>query len=101
MPAAESFGTANDGIVGWFEYPANHPNTGGSISDVTRNMAREISIAASDYVDYAAFDRDGNVIVDWMFSYCFTSNNGNGAGDGSIEPHELHIIQIWAGYEGR
>ena len=60
--AQETFGTVNDGVVGWVAYNASHPNTGGSISEATRNMARSISMAVDQYVDYSVFDRNGRIL---------------------------------------
>jgi len=77
-PATESSGAANDGVIGWVTLPINHPNyynkIGASAQDVT---ARAIK-AADPYIDYASYDTNGNHV---------------------LEPAELHITVIAAGYE--
>ena len=81
-PASESSGTANDGVVGWVTLPINHPNTGSLDSEAdyaaAHNTVRQAIIAADPYVNFAAYDTNGN---------------------GVIEPRELHITVIAAGYE--
>jgi M6 family metalloprotease-like protein len=77
-PAQESYGTANDGIVGWLTLPYNHPNTGGSTSDANRQIVRDALLAADPYVNFSSFDTNG---------------------DGYISFNELHIVTIVAGYE--
>jgi M6 family metalloprotease-like protein len=79
FPAAvESFGEANNGVVGWLRLAGNHPNTGQSIDDRNRNIVKAAIQASDAHVDYAAFDTD----------------NSN-----SIQRSELHITVIVAGYE--
>lgn len=73
-PAAESHGTANDGVVGWVTLPA-HP---GDVSQGKRDLAGAAIAAADPYVDYAAFDLDHN---------------------GTLTPDELHVTVIPAGGE--
>ncbi|MBN2258660.1 MAG: M6 family metalloprotease domain-containing protein [Anaerolineaceae bacterium] len=80
-PAAESSGTANDGIVGWLnlvDFYAKHPNPVGGISDVNRYITKRALELADTYVNYAAFDTDAS---------------------GSLSTNELHIIVIVAGFE--
>jgi M6 family metalloprotease-like protein len=81
-PVDETHGTVNDGVVGWVTLPSNHPNTNGlsgsaqlAAQDTT---VRDAIVAADPYVDFARYDRNG---------------------DGVIEPRELHIVVIAAGYE--
>jgi M6 family metalloprotease-like protein len=78
IPATESYGTANDGVV-VVTLPYNHPNNGGNLGDTNRQIVRDALIAADPYVDFAAFDDDGN---------------------GYISSDELHIVVVVAGYEG-
>jgi M6 family metalloprotease-like protein/uncharacterized repeat protein (TIGR02543 family) len=77
IPAPESYGTANDGVVVvTLHYP--HPNTGGNLGDTNRQIVKDALFAADPYVDFAAFDDDSN---------------------GYISTDELHIVVVVAGYE--
>jgi M6 family metalloprotease-like protein len=77
VPAAESHGTVNDGVVGWVNVGINHPNN--SISDVSNRLATRAAIIAADpYVNYAAYDTNG---------------------DGVVRNTELHVTVIAAGQE--
>lgn len=78
VPAAESYGTANDGVVGWLKLPYNHPNTGASTTDVNRKLVSDAIFAANPYVDFASFDTNHN---------------------GTLSSDELHIVTVIAGYE--
>lgn len=79
--ATESNGTANDGIVGWVTLPRTHPNTGsldsGDYANVNATAVAAVT-AADPFVNFAAYDTNAN---------------------GSIEPRELHVVVITAGYE--
>lgn len=77
LPATETSGTANDGVVGWLELPYDHPDTGVDDSAPDEYVADAIS-AASAYVDFKTYD----------------TNN-----DGELTTDELHITVIGAGYE--
>jgi M6 family metalloprotease-like protein len=77
-PAGESHGTANDGIIGWLPLGYNHPDTRGTFGAANLKLARDAMIAADPYIDYAAYDTNG---------------------DGSLSTNELHIVVIAAGYE--
>ena len=77
-PAADSSGEANDGIVGWVTLPYAHPNLS-SVNDTMRKVAKDAIAAADPFVNFASFDADG---------------------DGFIQSSELHIVLIFAGYEG-
>ncbi|WP_183094188.1 M6 family metalloprotease domain-containing protein [Nocardioides stalactiti] len=76
-PAAESHGTVNDGVVGWVNVGTNHPN--GNTDVDNRMLTRNAILAANPYVNYAAYDTDG---------------------DGVVRNNELHITVIAAGQEG-
>jgi M6 family metalloprotease-like protein len=76
VPAAESFGTANDGVVGWVKLPFNHPNNGSSAASY--QIARGALQAADKYVNFAAYDTDG---------------------DGYVTGKELQVVIFTAGYE--
>jgi M6 family metalloprotease-like protein len=82
LPAAESSGTANDGVVGWLTLPTNHPNVTSSNDDAgsarAKTAVRDAIAAANPFVNYAAFDTNGN---------------------GQLTPEELHITVIMAGRE--
>ena len=77
-PASESSGAANDGIVGWVTLAYAHPNIS-SVNDTMRKTAKDALAAADPFVNFASFDADG---------------------DGFIQSSELHIVFIYAGYEG-
>jgi len=89
-PAAESHGVAGDGVVGWLPLAMNHPNRGiagsKSATEAQKNQAlhdTRLAIkaaieAAAPYVDFAAYDRDGN---------------------GAIATSEQAVTVIVAGYE--
>ncbi len=77
-PATESYGTANNGIVGWLNLGYNHPNTGGNTDDRNRQLTKDAIVAADPYIDYSSYDADSN---------------------GYITNTELHVIVIVAGYE--
>lgn len=78
VPAAESHGSASDGIVGWLTLNYNHPNTAGSTGSANQQITRDALIAADPYVNFAAYD---------------TNNNG------VISADELMIVVIVAGNE--
>lgn len=77
-PAAESHGTANDGVVGWLNLGYAHPNTADSTDDRNRQIVRNAILQADQFVDFSAYDTDNNR---------------------SISTSELHIVVIVAGYE--
>ena len=78
-PATESHGTANDGVVGWLTMNYNHPNTAGNTGSANRVLTRDAVRAADPYVNYAAYDSNG---------------------DGFLSSRELHVTVIVAGQEG-
>ncbi len=81
-PAAETNGTANDGIIGWLRDPngvTTHPSTGVTNSGTDdAELARNAMIAADSFINYSTYDTDSS---------------------GTVEPDELAIIIIVAGYE--
>lgn len=80
VPATESHGTANDGVVGWLTLNYPHPDFRSTYT-ATRGsqwLAQEAMKAADPYVDFAAYDTNG---------------------DGFVDPFELHVTVIAAGYE--
>jgi M6 family metalloprotease-like protein len=77
-PAAESFGTANDGVVGWVNLGYAHPNTGSSTGLANQTLTKKAILKANPYVNFAAFDTNG---------------------DGYVDSSELAVVVIVAGYE--
>jgi len=77
-PAAETHGTANDGVVGWIKLNQNHPNTGGNTGEANARLTRDAVRAADQYVNFKAYDKNGN---------------------GYLSTKELHVTVIVAGYE--
>jgi hypothetical protein len=80
-PAAETCGTANNGVTDWLTLPYAHPNTGVD-NAATEDYVSDAIEAASACVNFAAFD----------------GTAGHPA-DGQITTDELHVTVIGAGYE--
>jgi M6 family metalloprotease-like protein len=79
VPAAESHGTLNDGVIGWLTLSSNHPDTRGNLNnDKNRQAVKDAIQAADPHIDFSSFDSNG---------------------DGYISRTELSIIVITAGYE--
>jgi M6 family metalloprotease-like protein len=78
VPASESNGTPNDGVVGWLTLDSSHPDTGGQLSVANLKLTRDAILAANEFVNYKAFDRND---------------------DGYLSYDELHIMVIVAGHE--
>ncbi|WP_432479269.1 M6 family metalloprotease domain-containing protein [Nocardioides sp. GXQ0305] len=79
VPANDSSGTADDGVVGWVDL--DMPNPGWEQSQYNadnKEAAKQAIIAADPYVDYAAYDTNNNDVVDNT---------------------ELHIVVVAAGLE--
>jgi len=89
-PAVEGHGAASDGVVGWLKLAMKHPNRGIAGSDSasesqkeearhnTRLAVKAAIEAANPYVDFSAYDRDG---------------------DGGISSEELGVVVVMAGWE--
>jgi len=81
-PATESSasgsGIANDGVVGWLNVGANHPDTATNTGTINRNLAADAINAANQFVDFSSYDTSGN---------------------GYVESTELSVVVIVAGYE--
>ncbi|WP_341501771.1 M6 family metalloprotease domain-containing protein [Gallaecimonas sp. GXIMD4217] len=76
-PAGESQGNANDGLVSvHLELP--HPDCGGDCSYGIEGVLEAALAAADPHVDFARFDKDG---------------------DGALEPEELALLFVFAGFE--
>jgi len=85
MPASETHGTYNDGFIGWLRLSGSHPNPE-QYKDIDEDkrwrtsaqIAKDAILAADPYINYSSYDTSGN---------------------GIIEPTELSIMVIVAGYE--
>lgn len=77
QPAAESYGTANNGIV-FVTLGYAHPNPS-STGDSNRQITRDALIAADPYVNFASFDTNADLY---------------------LNTDELHIVVVARGYEG-
>lgn len=77
-PAQESNGVVNDGVIGWLRLAGNHPDPAGTLGTANQDIARAAIIAADPFVNFAAYDQDGN---------------------GVIDARELAVVVIVAGYE--
>ena len=79
-PAAESSGTANDGVVGWLAMPYAHPDTGSNTDYAAdAKLTADALKAADPHVNFGAYDTDGN---------------------GILYSEELHVTVVAAGQEG-
>ena len=78
VPAAESYGTADNGVVGWLRMAYNHPNTKNATGTANQQLTKDAILAADSYVNFAPFDDNG---------------------DGYISVSELSVVVIVAGYE--
>ncbi len=76
-PAADSSGPS-DGVVGWVEIGATHPNYGSPSLSQSNGIIRAALAKADAFVDFSAFDTNR---------------------DGAISPTELHVTVILAGNE--
>ncbi len=77
-PAAESFGTVNNGVVGWVNLGYAHPNTADNTGSANQMLTRNAILAADPYVNFAAYDKNA---------------------DGYVDANELAIVVVAAGYE--
>ncbi len=77
-PATEASGPANDGVIGWVTLPIKHPNYYNQLQNGAWDVTAGAIRAADPFIDYASYDTNGNHI---------------------IEPAELHLTVIAAGYE--
>lgn len=76
-PATDTSGASN-GVVGWLTLNRNHPNFQDTFDSSEEALTRDAILAADPYVDFGSFDTSG---------------------DGYLQPDELHIVVIAAGYE--
>ncbi|BCG65964.1 MAG: hypothetical protein methR_P3836 [Methyloprofundus sp.] len=77
-PANETFGTVNNGVVGWVTLNSNHPNTGSNTGAANRQLTKDAIIAADAFVDFSVYD--ANL-------------------DGFVDADELAIVVVVAGFE--
>lgn len=77
-PAAESNGTANDGVIGWLNLGYAHPNTGSYTGPANAKIVSDALTMANKDINFASYDTNG---------------------DGYISLNELHIVVVVAGYE--
>src|SRR4030065_1891331 len=78
QPANESYGTSNNGVIGWVNLGYAHPNTGSNTGSQNQKITKDAIIAADPYINYASFDTNG---------------------DGYVDANERAIVVIVAGYE--
>lgn len=78
VPAAETHGHPNDGVIGWIQLPYKHPNPGDEINIGNEDIVRDAIFFADPYVDFQSFDKNGN---------------------GALSRRELLVFVIVAGYE--
>ena len=78
VEALETFGTPNNGVIGWLPLAQNHPDTGPWNDSTNRELSRAAMIAADPFIDFSAYDTDSS---------------------GAISSSELSIVVIAAGYE--
>jgi len=76
--ATESYGTSNDGVVGWLNLGYAHPNTGTGWSVANQLIVKNALNAADSYVNFASYDTNS---------------------DGYISLNELHLVVVVAGFE--
>ena len=85
VPATESFGTANDGIVGWLTLPGNHPNAN-NLKDAAALQRAQPDRARTRSTPPTRTSTTRR----------FSTQNGNNI----LSPDEPHITVIPAGWEG-
>lgn len=78
VPAQETSGTKDNGVVGWVNVGARHPDTAGSTGTVNRTLTGDAILAADPYIDYAGYDDNG---------------------DGFVDADELAVVVIVAGFD--
>ncbi len=78
IPAKETHGKRNNGVVGWINLGYNHPNTRGNTSKKNRDLAKKAIIKANKYVNFKSYDKNK---------------------DGYTDSDELAVVVIVAGYE--
>src|SRR3972149_704045 len=78
QPANESYGTSNNGVIGWVNLGYPHPDTGSNTGSKNQKITKDAITAADPYINYASFDTNG---------------------DGYVDANELAIVVIVAGYE--
>ncbi len=77
--ARETSRVEDDGIIGWLNLGAEHPDPGGNFGSVQQNLASDALLAADQYIDYSSYDTNA---------------------DGIVSSGELAIVVVVAGNEG-
>ena len=77
-PARETFGSQNNGVIGWVNIGNYHPNTGNNTNAYNELITKNAILAATPYINFASYDKNY---------------------DGYIDSRELAIVIIVAGYE--
>ncbi|MCB1810983.1 MAG: M6 family metalloprotease domain-containing protein [Candidatus Competibacteraceae bacterium] len=82
VPANETFGTVNNGTVGWLTLNQNHPDPKGAqtpeANTAKQQLIKDAILAADPFVDFAAYDANQ---------------------DKNLDADELSIVVIAAGFE--
>lgn len=78
IPAKETHGTKNNGVVGWINLGYNHPNTLGNTGKKNKDLVRKAIIKANKCVNLKSYDKNK---------------------DGYTDADELAVVVIVAGYE--
>lgn len=63
VPATETSGVNNNGVIGWVNLGYPHPNTANSTGTANQVITRNAIIAADPFIDYASYDTDGNNVL--------------------------------------
>ncbi len=63
VPASETSGVNNNGVIGWVNLGYPHPNTANSTGTANQVITRNAIIAADPFIDYASYDTDGNNVL--------------------------------------
>ena len=78
IPAKETHGVKNNGVVGWINLGYNHPNTLGNTGKKNRDLVKKAIIKANKYVNFKSYDKNK---------------------DGYTDSDELAVVVVVAGYE--
>jgi M6 family metalloprotease-like protein len=63
LPADETAGIANNGVVGWLTIGPVHPNTGANTGIANQQIAKSAIQAADPYVNFSSFDSNDDGLV--------------------------------------
>jgi M6 family metalloprotease-like protein len=93
VPVKETYGTKNDGFVGWVQLNRNHPNMAGNLSEENAQLSGEAVKAAAAYVDFSSYDTDGNKEIDSTEMAVVVLVAGYEA---ALQPLPLGAKSVWA-----